>query len=60
MHGQCGEEAHDVEREEGVAGLLAVRGDDTVVAAEVARREAVELELELIAEGVSELRRAKE
>ena len=47
MHGERGEEAHDVEREEGMTGLLAVRGDDAVVASEVARWEAVELELEL-------------
>lgn len=48
MHRKLNEEVHDVEREERVTRLFAVRRDHAIVPAEIARRDAIHLELELI------------
>lgn len=47
MHGQPNEEIHDVEGEERVTCLLAVCRDYAIIPAEIARRNAIHLELEL-------------
>lgn len=47
MHWELGEEADEVEGKEGVTGFFSVSGDGTIVAAEVARWDTIDFELQL-------------
>ena len=50
MHWKTREEGHHVKGKERVPNFLAMRGDDAVVASEVTRGYAIQLQLELHAE----------
>lgn len=47
MHWELGEEADEVEGQEGVTGFFSVSGDGTIVAAEVARWDTIDFKLQL-------------
>ena len=49
MYRQPDEEVHDTEREERMSRLFSMRRDHAIVAAEIARRDSIHLELELVA-----------
>jgi hypothetical protein len=48
MHREPNEEVHNVEREKRVSRLLPVCRDDAIVAAEIARGDAIDLQLKLV------------
>jgi hypothetical protein len=49
MHWQADEEIHDGEREERMSRLFSMCRDHAIVAAQITRRDAIHLELELVA-----------